>query len=1173
MNRLFRHIDMPVMFTRLRLIPVLLLSALLTTRGNAETSYAYLPHDSQGKLQMQVEPRRSLALQWGDWNLLSQSGELFTHDYRDNDPNGLEGSPIGFFSFDDVDPVFGTPVAVQTETNQTSYTWVCSNDSQHYRQVNYAVLRPGQLRVTTTLSFTDDVPAQVAFHPVLFPGSVIGFKEGQIDDRIVNRPMTILLADGGQQVATYPTDPPAAPWVNGSWRAVIFETDNRVVRYSLVSSVPVTSRLFAHAKWHYTNHEGKRRGLVADLRFALNDTRQLTYTIQVDVAASVAQLPPLPEQVEPVDDPSVLLTARPGDDRRFWFFQPDEDVVIPATLRNAGPGRELQLVTQVCDYGNTVIDQQTRQVAMDAGAVQTHRLELGKLPRGAYAVTTQALDNGKLVGLMINRVGVVSREPLSDPSQSFGSFQAYSPNVPAKIELMKWVGIGVVRFRSGNDEMMWNRFEPQPGVYAPATVGTGIARQYHEAGIRMSHYGGFLPPLTPKPSWLTDDQVRFFNYTAQQHGQGNRGYVPRDEQLLSRYLHAYAAEFQGQIGAFQILNEPDLKMSVEDAVAVFKPAAAGIRQAVPHAKIMAADTSQITDFALNWLDRFLSAAGDQVDVITYHHYKPVWYKRQAPTFPILEDTGWEDDLKKITALASKYNKPLSNSEIAWAGNESELFPASTFQDNERDTANTLVRSYLLTRLAGVGDIIHCFGTSLRRPDESYIIYPERVSALVGWQWMVKPVAVAHATAARLLDGTQSAGRVDVGDAHTYVAAFKGNDRAFAALWYTHGHCDATLPFTAEQVELVSIVGQPLPGSDQLTLTAQPVYLVARNIDPTAFLNALADIRVQVRPQQVHFSNLSIDDDGTTLRLDYRLFGGPVKTIHFRADFQDGQVQVPAKLPLGAAVDASVKAEKSNDARIWRVIVSVADQQISGAFVPAGRLSGLPADGYIQIPAVSDHADGPLHQLPWDRAFKAVVNAEDQVGIDPALASQNPVTWQGPNDLSVTARWLYDDQYLYFDALVLDDRHVNDSTSGSGLWAGDSIQIAVDPMCDTLYKDRSYFDGNDHEITLGLVNGEMKTWHRSRSFGNLMVDPDGPVTGIIGGIERDQASGTTHYRVGIPWKALAPLASPMRCRAVRLNFIVNDNDGLNERRTKWIGMTRGIAQTKNPELYRVMVFKP
>ncbi|MFA9478078.1 sugar-binding protein [Phycisphaerales bacterium AB-hyl4] len=151
-------------------------------------------------------------------------------------------------------------------------------------------------------------------------------------------------------------------------------------------------------------------------------------------------------------------------------------------------------------------------------------------------------------------------------------------------------------------------------------------------------------------------------------------------------------------------------------------------------------------------------------------------------------------------------------------------------------------------------------------------------------------------------------------------------------------------------------------------------------------------------------------------------------------------------------------------------------------------------------------------------------------------------WTGPDDLSALLRFQWDDDYLYLAAQVIDDVHFQPSVGGS-TWLGDSIQIAF------------AVDGRfAYELTLArTADGDQVYAHRALQGETGLWDDVRFATRRIG--------QSCFYEAAIPWSRLAPLR-PEQGQAIRMNFIVNDNDGAG--RLGYLEARPGIGEQKRAD---------
>ena len=126
-------------------------------------------------------------------------------------------------------------------------------------------------------------------------------------------------------------------------------------------------------------------------------------------------------------------------------------------------------------------------------------------------------------------------------------------------------------------------------------------------------------------------------------------------------------------------------------------------------------------------------------------------------------------------------------------------------------------------------------------------------------------------------------------------------------------------------------------------------------------------------------------------------------------------------------------------------------------------------------------------------------------------------------------YAYDKQNLYLAFDVKDSRFLQ-PYEGVGIWNGDSIQIAFDPLCNTKKLTRSYlFD--DLEIGIALLpDGKTEVVR--------YTGPDDVLNGLKTSVRK--TSNGLYYEIMVPWKNLG--VTPESGRKIGFNFVVNDNDG-------------------------------
>lgn len=215
--------------------------------------------------------------------------------------------------------------------------------------------------------------------------------------------------------------------------------------------------------------------------------------------------------------------------------------------------------------------------------------------------------------------------------------------------------------------------------------------------------------------------------------------------------------------------------------------------------------------------------------------------------------------------------------------------------------------------------------------------------------------------------------------------------------------------------------------------------------------------------------------------------------------------------------------------------------LDGQAVPPTRV-------YIPVPTPCQRAarpiviDGDLDD--WGSFDPIRVNAPGEGGDEARRARA---------DLSAAAYLAWDDECFYLAARVRDNVF-SEQYRGTLIWLGDSIQFAVDPLCD----GGDVYQEDDYEYGLALTRSGLETWQ----WAGPPYKP-GPAPGIRAVVTR--RGWRTSYEIAVPWALLAPL-SPQAGRGFGLSLLFNDDDADGEGRTylEWGG---GIAERKRPNEFQ------
>lgn len=139
-------------------------------------------------------------------------------------------------------------------------------------------------------------------------------------------------------------------------------------------------------------------------------------------------------------------------------------------------------------------------------------------------------------------------------------------------------------------------------------------------------------------------------------------------------------------------------------------------------------------------------------------------------------------------------------------------------------------------------------------------------------------------------------------------------------------------------------------------------------------------------------------------------------------------------------------------------------------------------------------NGNLSETVWEKAAKIKLRSQDDV--------RTGAKWKGPFDVSGVIYLLYDSEFLYIGARIIDDLPFDNPRTRQDIWNGDAIEftIGTNPDSNPL---RLTFDKTDFQVGLGIGDGKMvkpSIWiwqnHSSPNRGRIAVKPFGKGKGYM-----------------------------------------------------------------------------
>jgi len=240
-----------------------------------------------------------------------------------------------------------------------------------------------------------------------------------------------------------------------------------------------------------------------------------------------------------------------------------------------------------------------------------------------------------------------------------------------------WPGVPVPEWRLWDADVTWPDLEPIKGQWQ-------FGRLDRYLSLARQHGTGVLLPLAGSPPWASARPQVATNYTPGFSAE------PANIDDWRTYVRNVASRYKGQIQAYEIWNEPNLREfysgTVDQLVTLTNEAAQIIHSVDPHAIVVS--PSVTASYGIPWFTEFLKKGGAQnVDVIGYHFYVDPQTLLPEDMVPVIQR------VRQLMSENGLANKPLWNTETGW------FRPAKLDSDELR--AGFLARAFIVSWAAGV----------------------------------------------------------------------------------------------------------------------------------------------------------------------------------------------------------------------------------------------------------------------------------------------------------------------------------------------------------------------------------------------------------------------------------------------------------------------------------------
>ncbi|HEY5793212.1 MAG TPA: sugar-binding protein [Chthoniobacterales bacterium] len=315
-----------------------------------------------------------------------------------------------------------------------------------------------------------------------------------------------------------------------------------------------------------------------------------------------------------------------------------------------------------------------------------------------------------------------------------------------------------------------------------------------------------------------------------------------------------------------------------------------------------------------------------------------------------------------------------------------------------------------------------------------------------------------------------------------------------------------------------------PGGE-LSFRVPLASMIEASIAPQAANAAQGEGRIQLTvtnrggaAQAVHW-DVEILQEIPLKKGEFRFGDAETVKAHF-TDVTEGSLNLGA----GGEKHIEMKLAQVDPLTIYRIQARARDA--AGKSVITQRL----VSGFVGVPHAPAglKVDGHLDEPEWKKASAQAIHLPRQF-----YQAEKGAEWSGPEDLSGTLRFLWDEKYLYVGVEVADDVFSNPKQDGN-LWSQDGLQFLIDPARDRKEKKGRY------DFSVGLGQKGPQAW--SHLSGDQVRSPEGEIKDFQLAIRREgQPKGHAVYEVAIPWTRIPPF-QPAVGRDLGLSLILNEDDG-------------------------------
>lgn len=514
------------------------------------------------------------------------------------------------------------------------------------------------------------------------------------------------------------------------------------------------------------------------------------------------------------------------------------EIPFSVTARNALTGWKTEKRLAVELGGGKTVEEQIRLPLLNRGAV-----ELGAKWDSGQAIpfrlaVLNALPRGKSDPEREFCVGVNETGVFRNAGTAHNPYQALGIDFAGHLEMLHATGVSVIRLFEYELGRSWV-INPERGKFEFEQLNRfldAVAKSEIVPYICMDTEAFSINPDSKNPR-----HVAVRNWFMARDGKrekplnGMKNAIPVSPLMAdwNAYIRAFVENARGRVRYYEIMNEPNLRMTAAKYSSYLETAYRTAKQADPQCRIVGICSTE--DYGAE-ADAFTANAAKIgafafLDAFSFHPYQAALDSSAVPADRLLD---------KLNALRTKYRPEVQ----LW---NSELFYIHSVEDakKHRRTDPQFLRPENLTRRYVID-----FGEGVRvsTPLHVWQLFEKHSARMFADPTRFGQKAVPNASAAAqnafvyFLHGAKPLGRLELPAGVNGYLFRTADGRETAVVWAVENSRGFFLSLPAE-LKVFDLFGNPLENVSKLLLDERPVYLTGKNLK--GFLTASA-----FQPQEV-----------------------------------------------------------------------------------------------------------------------------------------------------------------------------------------------------------------------------------------------------------------------------------------------------------------------------------